>query len=157
MPSYADDDDAVDYEQGIPDFQDEGELDDYLNDEEFDLMNELFPQAKKELKEYQGWDNLAVKLAIFDSDFNLDEALIELKKTFKKKKQPTAASEPKKPAIGMYSFDDLRFLSLHNFLSSFPVSCFLRDFQLTYLLPSVMCPSLISCVSLFRKPWNSEG
>ncbi|QLL34870.1 hypothetical protein HG536_0H02450 [Torulaspora globosa] len=103
MPSYADDDDAIDYENEMPDFQDEAEFDDYLNDEEFDLMNELFPKAKKEMQEYQGWDNLAVKLAIFDADFNLDEALTELRKAYKKKKkQPIAAAQPLNPPNGMY-------------------------------------------------------
>lgn len=85
MPSYADDD-AIDYENEMPDFQDEAGFDDYLNDEEYQLMTDLFPQAKKELQDFQGWDNLAVKLAIFDFDFNLDEALDDLKKTYKKKK-----------------------------------------------------------------------
>lgn len=78
--------DAIDYENEMPDFQDEAEFDDYLNDEEYQLMTDLFPQAKKELQDFQGWDNLAVKLAIFDFDFNLDEALDDLKKTYKKKK-----------------------------------------------------------------------
>ena len=102
MPSYADDD-AIDYENEMPDFQDEAEFDDYLNDEEYQLMTDLFPQAKKELQDFQGWDNLAVKLAIFDFDFNLDEALDDLKKTYKKKKiQITAPSKPPAAEKGMY-------------------------------------------------------
>ncbi|CCH58712.1 hypothetical protein TBLA_0A09240 [Henningerozyma blattae CBS 6284] len=83
-----DDDDLEDFHDDIPDFQDEQEFDDYLNDEEYDLMSQQFPQAKKALQDYQGWNNLAVKLAIFDSDFDLDQALINLKRTYKKKKTP---------------------------------------------------------------------
>lgn len=126
MPSYAgDDDDTIDYENEMPDFQDEAEFDDYLNDEEFELMNELFPKAKKELQEYQGWNNLAVKLAIFDADFNLDEALTELRKAYKKKKkQPIAAAQPQKVAKRMYSAWRFEHF-ITEFLSSFPVCCFL--------------------------------
>ncbi|SCV03680.1 LAMI_0H10088g1_1 [Lachancea mirantina] len=48
----------------------------------------MFPRAKKELSEYQGWTNLSVKLAIFDSEFDFDQAMKELRRTLKKKKQP---------------------------------------------------------------------
>lgn len=104
MPSYTQDD-AADYENEMPEFQNEGEFDDYLNDEEYDLMNEMFPRAKKALENYQGWNNLGVKLAIFDSEFDLDAALEELMKTLKKKK--TASQAPHAPQItndkrGMY-------------------------------------------------------
>lgn len=103
MPSYADDD-KIDYENEMPDFQDEAEFDDYLNDDEYQLMSDLFPQAKKELQDYQGWNNLAVKLVIFDFDFNLDEALDELKKTYKKKKPTIASLKPTKTEKGMYYY-----------------------------------------------------
>ena len=83
MADYDDDDYMSDE---LPDFADEAEFDDYLNDEEYDLMNEVLPQAKKELSEYQGWDNLSVKLAIFENEFDLQAALTELKRKFKKKK-----------------------------------------------------------------------
>lgn len=83
MADYDDDDYMSDE---LPDFADEAEFDDYLNDEEYDLMNDVLPQAKKELSEYQGWDNLSVKLAIFENEFDLQAALTELKRKFKKKK-----------------------------------------------------------------------
>lgn len=54
-----------DYSDGaddMPDFHDEGEFDDYLNDDEYDLMNEVFPTLKAQLQDYQGWDNLSLKL-----------------------------------------------------------------------------------------------
>ncbi|KAL3237555.1 ribosome dissociation factor GTPase HBS1 [Nakaseomyces bracarensis] len=90
------DDDYISDE--MPDFQDENEFDDYLNDEEYELMSSIFPQAKKEMSEYQGWDNLAVKLAIFDNDFDLDAAVTQLKRDFKKKKpkKEVAAQESSK-------------------------------------------------------------
>lgn len=159
MPSYAEDD-TIDYENEIPDFQDETELDDYLNDEEFDLMNDLFPKAIKEMEEYQGWNNLAVKLAIFDADFNLSEALIELKKAYKKKKKQSAVPpQPAKNANGMYYLRNRIFFRLHGeFLSSFQVYCFLRDFLLTYLIPLLMCQIVLSSMScLFKEPRNSKS
>ncbi|QLQ81987.1 hypothetical protein HG537_0G02410 [Torulaspora globosa] len=125
MPSYADDYDSMDYENGIPEFQDEAEFDDYLNDEEFELMNDLFPRAKKELQEYQGWNNLAVKQAIFDCDFNLDEALIELKKAYKKKKKQPVASQPSRVVNGM-----LKLLWLEIFFHSFRSVTFFETFYL---------------------------
>lgn len=79
-------DDDMDYEDEVPEFQDESEFDDYLNDEEYKLMSDMFPRAKKELADYQGWTNLAVKVAIFDHDFDFDNAMIELKRSYKKKK-----------------------------------------------------------------------
>lgn len=82
MADYDDDDYMSDE---LPDFADEAEFDDYLNDEEYDLMNEVLPQAKKELSEYQGWDNLSVKLAIFENEFDLQAALTELKRKFKRR------------------------------------------------------------------------
>lgn len=85
MSKFYDDDDAVDCDDDVPDFQDEDEFDDYLNDEEFELMNQLFPLAKEQLADYQGWDNLAVKVAIFDHNFELEPALVDLKRRFKKK------------------------------------------------------------------------
>ncbi|CAI4034837.1 hypothetical protein SMKI_11G2890 [Saccharomyces mikatae IFO 1815] len=79
-----------DYSDGadeIPDFHDEGEFDDYLNDDEYELMNEVFPALKTQLQDYQGWDNLSLKLALFDNNFDLEATLMELKKTLKKKKK----------------------------------------------------------------------
>lgn len=108
MPSYADDD-VVDYENETPSFQDEAEFDDYLNDEEYELINDIFPQAKKELEEYQGWDNLSVKLAIFDSDFDLQGTIAELKRDLKKKKpqqQPPLTTQAPKTAKSMYFIDN---------------------------------------------------
>ncbi|EJS42844.1 hbs1p [Saccharomyces arboricola H-6] len=88
-----------DYSDGadeIADFQDEGEFDDYLNDDEYELMSQVFPSLKKELEGYQGWDNLSLKLALFDNNFDLESTLAELKKTLKKKKKaprtPTGAA-----------------------------------------------------------------
>ena len=80
-----------DYSDGaddMPDFHDEGEFDDYLNDDEYELMNEVFPTLKAQLQDYQGWDNLSLKLALFDNNFDLESTLAELKKTLKKKKTP---------------------------------------------------------------------
>lgn len=90
-----------DYSDEVPDFQDENEFDDYLNDEEYELMTSIFPQAKKEMAEYQGWDNLAVKLAIFDNDFDLEAALTQLKRQFKKKKpkKEVPVQEPAKKLV----------------------------------------------------------
>ncbi len=85
MSKCYDEDDAIDYEEDIPDFQDEDEFDDYLNDEEYELLNQIFPTAKSELEEYQGWDNLTVKKALFEHNFDLTSAMIELKRKFKKK------------------------------------------------------------------------
>lgn len=79
------DEDDMDTQEDPLEFQDEAELDDYLNDEEYDLMNELFPRAKAELSEHQGWDNLAVKQAIWDAEFDLEAALVQLKRRYKKK------------------------------------------------------------------------
>lgn len=84
MPDLFKDED-LDYSSGVPEFEYEADFDDYLNDEEYELMNELFPRAKKELQDYQGWDNLSVKLAIFDSNFDFNEALLQLKRRYKKK------------------------------------------------------------------------
>lgn len=85
MPSY-DDDDVIDYENELPDFEEEADLDDYLNDEEYELMNEILPQARKEMTDYQGWDNFALKREILETNFDLPEALKQLKRAFKKKK-----------------------------------------------------------------------
>lgn len=104
MPSYADEDDSVDYENQVPDFQDEAEFDDYLNDEEYDLMADLFPKAKKELEDYHGWDNLAIKLAIFDNEFDMQDSLTQLKRTYKKKRQTLAPPASSKDQKGMYFF-----------------------------------------------------
>lgn len=84
MSAYYDEDD-LDYDDNVPEFQDEAEFDDYLNDEEYQLMNDIFPKVVAELADYQGWDNLSVKLAIFDHNFAVDEALIDLKRRYKKK------------------------------------------------------------------------
>ncbi|CEP60740.1 ribosome dissociation factor GTPase HBS1 LALA0_S01e17876g [Lachancea lanzarotensis] len=92
-PAYDDDDGDYSYEDDAVEFQDEAALDDYMNDEEYELMNDMFPRAKKDLAEYQGWDNLKVKLAIFDHEFNLDEALKELKRDLKKKKPEETPSK----------------------------------------------------------------
>ncbi|AMD21053.1 HEL228Wp [Eremothecium sinecaudum] len=78
-------DDELGYDDELPEFQDEAEFDDYLNDDEYELMMTVFPVAKKELQEYQGWDNLSVKLALFENNFELDKALLELKRQYKKK------------------------------------------------------------------------
>ncbi|CAL9736483.1 elongation factor 1 alpha-like protein [Monosporozyma servazzii] len=80
--------DQEDYinEDEIPDFHDEGELDDYLNDEEYDLMNQVLPEVKEGMKDYHGWTTFDLKLAILDSDFGSNEALLDLKKQYKKKK-----------------------------------------------------------------------
>ncbi|CAI1558290.1 hypothetical protein SEUBUCD646_0K02990 [Saccharomyces eubayanus] len=83
--SYSDYSDGAD---DIPDFHDEGEFDDYLNDEDYDLMNEVFPPLKEELRDYHGCDNLTLKLALLDNDFDLESTVVELKKTLKKKKAP---------------------------------------------------------------------
>lgn len=100
MPTYYGDDD-IDYEEETPEFRDEHEFDDYLNDEEYELISEMFPRAKNELAEYQGWNNLSVKLALFDHNFDYDEAIIDLKRTYKKKKQTE----------GMYNLDAHPFIS----------------------------------------------
>lgn len=83
-----DDDDVMDYENELPDFEEEADLDDYLNDDEYELMNEMLPQAKEGMADYQGWDNFALKREILESNFDLPEALKQLKRTFKKKKAP---------------------------------------------------------------------
>ena len=102
MAYYSDQDD---YNDDIPDFQDEAEFDDYLNDEEYDLINQTFPGLKKKMQEdnYVGWDNLAVKLALFDNDFDSDAAFASLRKQFKKKKvastpAPAPQAAPKSSA-----------------------------------------------------------
>lgn len=83
MSDYYDDD--LSYQDDIPEFQDEAEFDDYLNDEEYNLMNQLFPKAIDELQDYQGWDNLSVKLAIFDNNFDFNASIIQLKRQYKKR------------------------------------------------------------------------
>ncbi|SCU85387.1 LAME_0D01156g1_1 [Lachancea meyersii CBS 8951] len=88
-----DDDADYSYEDDAPELQDEAALEDYMNDEEYELMCDMFPRAKEALTEYQGWDNFKVKLAIFDHEFNLDEALIELKRGLKKKKSEEPPSK----------------------------------------------------------------
>lgn len=80
-----------DYSDGaddMPDFHDEGEFDDFLNDDEYELMNQVFPHLKEQLQDYQGWDNLSLKLALFDNGFDSESTLAELKITLKKKKTP---------------------------------------------------------------------
>lgn len=99
---YADDDYV--YDEDIPDFHDENELDEYLNDEEYDLMMQIFPQVKEAMEEYQNWNNLDLKLAIFDCEFDTDAALDELKSKFKKQKK-------KKPTKGLESTPDSAVLS----------------------------------------------
>ncbi|CCF59442.1 hypothetical protein KAFR_0H00330 [Kazachstania africana CBS 2517] len=88
MSRYDDYDDDYMDDNEIPEFQDEADFDDYLNDEEYDLMSQVLPAAKNKLKEeeYVGWNNFDVKLAIFDNDFDLDAALSHLRQSFKKKK-----------------------------------------------------------------------
>ncbi|CAL9727749.1 elongation factor 1 alpha-like protein [Monosporozyma unispora] len=80
--------DEEDYinEDEIPEFHDEGELDDYLNDEEYDLMNQVLPEVKEGMKDYHGWTTFNLKLAILDTDFGSKEALHNLRKHYKKKK-----------------------------------------------------------------------
>ncbi|CCC66896.1 hypothetical protein NCAS_0A03380 [Naumovozyma castellii] len=90
MPAYSDDD--YEDDEGPYEFHDEAEFDDYLNDEEYDLLNQVLPHLKTQMKEYQGWNNLDLKLALFDNEFESDVAFNQLKKTFKKKK--IAASTP---------------------------------------------------------------
>lgn len=48
-----DDDDLMDYEEELPEFENEADLDEYLNDDEYDLMNQIFPRVKKEMLDYQ--------------------------------------------------------------------------------------------------------
>lgn len=84
--SHAYDEEDYLHEEDIPDFHDEAELDDYLNDEEYDLMNDMLPLVKKEMNEYHGWTNFDLKLALLDTDFDDKGALHDLKKRFKKKK-----------------------------------------------------------------------
>jgi len=93
MAYYSDQDD---YNDDIPDFQDEAEFDDYLNDEEYDLINDTFPNLKKRMTEdnYIGWKNLDVKLALFDNDFDSEAAFSSLRKQFKKKKKQVEPSAP---------------------------------------------------------------
>lgn len=81
-----DEDELMDYEEELPEFETEAELDEYLNDEEYDLMNEVFANVKKEMVDYQGWDNFALKKTIFDTNFDLAESLKILRRSFKKKK-----------------------------------------------------------------------
>lgn len=90
MSTYHNDDDMIDYQDQLPDFDDEADFEDYLNDEEYDLVNEMFPLAKKEMADFLGWSNLNIKVALLENDFNLNEALYQLQKTFKKKKQTPA-------------------------------------------------------------------
>ncbi|SCU77592.1 LADA_0A01222g1_1 [Lachancea dasiensis] len=97
MPPAYDDEADYEYHDEVPEFQDEAEFDDYMNDEEYNLMSEMFPRATKELTDYQGWDNLKVKLAIFDHEFDYEEAMIDLKRTLKKKK--TEKPQPKMSAL----------------------------------------------------------
>ncbi|SCV06191.1 LANO_0H24102g1_1 [Lachancea nothofagi CBS 11611] len=97
MPPAYDEDADFDYQDEVPEFPDEAALDDYMNDEEYNLMSEVFPRAKQELVDYQGWDDLKVKLAIFDHDFDLNEAMVKLKRSLKKKK--TEEALPKVSAL----------------------------------------------------------
>lgn len=87
---YDEGDDYV-YDDDIPDFHDENELDEYLNDDEYDLMMQVFPQVKQQMQEYANWNNLDLKLAVFDADFDVDAALAELKSKFKKQKKKKKA------------------------------------------------------------------
>ena len=80
------DDDLMDYEEELPEFENEADLDEYLNDDEYELMNQLFPHVKKEMVDYQGWDSFALKKTIFETNFDPDESLKILKRSFKKKK-----------------------------------------------------------------------
>lgn len=82
-----DEDDYYDEQGDLPMFQDEAELDDYLNDEEYDLMNEILPQLKKDMAEYQGWTAFDLKLSLLDTDFNINDTLHDLRKKFKRKKK----------------------------------------------------------------------
>lgn len=82
-----DEDDYYDEQGDLPMFQDEAELDDYLNDEEYDLMNEILPQLKKDMEEYQGWTAFDLKLSLLDTDFNINDTLHDLRKKFKRKKK----------------------------------------------------------------------
>ncbi|SJM88196.1 related to Elongation factor 1 alpha-like protein [Zygosaccharomyces bailii] len=104
MPSY-DDDDVIDYENELPDFEEEADLDDYLNDEEYELMNEILPQARKEMTDYQGWDNFALKREILETNFDLPEALKQLKRAFKKKKASEVGLQP--PSRGLSRLEQL--------------------------------------------------
>lgn len=82
-----DEDDYYDEQGDLPMFQDEAELDDYLNDEKYDLMNEILPQLKKDMAEYQGWTAFDLKLSLLDTDFNINDTLHDLRKKFKRKKK----------------------------------------------------------------------
>ncbi|CAR25943.1 ZYRO0A11748p [Zygosaccharomyces rouxii] len=87
------DDDLMDYEEELPEFENEADLDEYLNDDEYELMNQLFPHVKKEMVDYQGWDNFALKKTIFETNFDPDESLKILKRSFKKKKSEAAKTK----------------------------------------------------------------
>ncbi|KAL6940839.1 hypothetical protein ACO0QE_004757 [Hanseniaspora vineae] len=96
MPAYDYDDDDFDYSDdggnSPMNFETERDLDDYLNDEEYDMMGLIFPEVLNYLKtnHYYGYDNLTVKLAIFDNSFNIDDAKMELSEVLKQKKPETA-------------------------------------------------------------------
>lgn len=126
MPQYYDDDDMdTDLQDEVPEFRDEAEFDDYLNDEEYQLMSEMFPRAKKELADYVGWDNLSVKVTIFDHEFNFDEAMIELKRSLKKKKTEGMYNKNRKFSTTVITYS-LRSYSLFLLigLSKEGVDCF---------------------------------
>lgn len=127
--SHYNEDDYYDEQGDMPEFQDEAELDDYLNNEEYDLMNEILPQLKKDMAEYHGWTTFDLKLSLLDSDFNIDDALHDLKKRFKRKKKQADADintsmsnlkigsntqpikQTKKLASQLKTDDDIIFLS----------------------------------------------
>lgn len=105
MPAYDYDDDDLDYSDdggnSPMNFKTERDLDDYLNDEEYDMMGLIFPEVLDYLKSnhYYGYDNLTVKLAIFDSNFNIDEAKLELSEVLKQKKPEISKPIKKTPNL----------------------------------------------------------
>ncbi|CDH09227.1 related to Elongation factor 1 alpha-like protein [Zygosaccharomyces bailii ISA1307] len=106
MPSF-DEDDVMDYENELPDFEEEADLDDYLNDEEYELMNEILPQARKEMTDYQGWDNFALKREILETNFDLPEALKQLEQLARAR-----AAQNDTPTATQCGIDDDRSVSL---------------------------------------------
>lgn len=65
----------------------EGFNEDSLSNEDYDLLHDLLPKAKKELETYnKDIDELSIKEALYYNYFELDEALKEIRLKFPKKK-----------------------------------------------------------------------
>lgn len=110
---YDDDDLSIDYEDEMLNFADEAEFDDYLNDEEYELMTSIFAAARRELEEYQGWTNLQVKMALFDHDFDLQSTVVDLKRQLKKRK-PAASPISTSQSIKSDSISNGKYLNGKN-------------------------------------------